>query len=97
MHFISIIKGNNQVCTLISDGQDVQYMASKTKSNTMYTNSDINVNIAKRKPIEENQEEVFNYEGEKSIFVKYPKRTQQTKRTKRTRRKKLLTTHKGNA
>lgn len=95
MHFISIIKGqNNQVCTLISDGQDVQYMASKSKSNTMYTNSDINVNIAKRKPI---QEEVFNYEGEKSIFVKYPKRTQQTKRTKQTRRKKLLTTHKGNA
>lgn len=94
MHFISVIEDDNQVYTSRSDGQDV---ASKTKSNTLYTNtnSDIDANIAKRKPI---QEELFNYDEESGVPVKCSKRTQQTKKTKQTeRRKKRSTTDKGNA
>lgn len=69
-------------------------MASKTKSNALYnnTNSNIDANIAKGKPIQE----LFNYEGKRSELVKCSKRTKQTKRTKQIkRRKKLLTTEKG--
>lgn len=59
------------------------------------TNSIIDANIAKTKPI---QEELFKYKGENSVLVKCSKRTQQTERTKQTKkRKKLLITDKGNA
>lgn len=72
MHFISVTGDDSQVCTSRSDGQD---MASKTKLNTLYsnTNNNIDANIAKRKPI---QKELFNYERENGVLIKCSKRTQ---------------------
>lgn len=86
MHFISIIKGDSQICTSRSDEQDV---VSETKSNTLcITNNNVDTNITKRKLTEQ---ELFNYEEENGVLAKHSKKTQQMKRTK-----KLLTTNKGN-
>lgn len=92
MHFILVIKDDNQVCTSRSDGQDV---TSKTKSKTLYTNtnSDIDVNIAKRKPM---QKELFNYD-EENVLVNGSKRTQQIKKKNKQKEGKNSTTDKGNA
>lgn len=87
MHFISVIEENNQACTPRFDEQDV---ASKTETDTLYnnTNSNIDANIAKGKSI---QKELFNYEGKNDVFVKYQKGTEQTKK-----RKELFIDDKGN-
>lgn len=80
MHFISVIEDDSQIYTSRSDEQDV---ASKTTSNTLYSN--IDANITQEKPV---QEKLLNYEGENRALVKCSKRTLQRKRTKQTKRRK---------